>query len=336
MSPKNTYLGIGSAPSSREKILDEIKMDQIIPIFIIEELIKDSEKWRLIHFDPQFKDIEFMKFYFKKKGADLGLNFYYNELEHCHTWTSDNERIEVFIFDKHFFHGRYNYNNDGNDEWFLHLLNENILMTDKKLLVQEYTGHELSELSNRLCNISSNPQKFKKKILYDITNGEDCHCMTDLSLYRPFYDKDGNFINILLLKEEELLTILGSNPNIDTIVRKYFTKKLKEIVNINLVNYRRSLLKIGGNLFSSNHYDDYSSPSVIMEFMKTKVYEMLKVFKKFNFMTPNKEILINILFTRYSKIDPYKWQSHFNLFFNEEDVTDAQLNNIKFDYVVPK
>ena len=328
-NPRNTYFGIGSAPHNEELITREIKWDQIMPVFLQEEFQKNTEPWRIIHFDPCYeKKIEFLKNYFTKK-----FNLIYDNSEGYHMWRSSDHRIEVLIFDRYFYHKNPHQTED--DDWFLHKLNENIIASNTKLIVQEYTGHDLKNISGHLFRMSSNPEKYKKKILYDVTYGEDCHCMTDLSKYKPFYDRDGNFINIALFNEIDLLNVSGINKEIDDIIKKHFIKKLKKIVNDDHVNYRRSLLNIGGNLFQTHRYNDYSSPEKIMKSLQDEIMEIIPILNRFQFMTPNKERVLDIIMTRYREIDPYKWQSHFNLIFSEEDVTEAQINKITFDYVIP-
>lgn len=328
-NPRNTYFGIGSAPHNDDLITKEPKWDQIMPVFLLEELQRNTEPWRIIHFDPCYEmKIDFLKNYFTKK-----FNLIYDNSEGYHMWRSADHRIEVLIFDRYFYHPNPHQTED--DNWFLHRLNENILASNTKLIVQEYTGHDLKDISMKLYRESSNPEKFKKKILYDVTYGEDCHCMTDLTKYRPFYDREGNFINIALFNEIDLLGVAGINEGIDDIVKKHFIKKLKRIANDNHVNYRRKLLNIGDNLFRTHNYNDNSTPAEIMLYIQKEVMEIIHLLKRFNFMTPNKEKVINIIMTRYREIDPYKWQSHFNLIFNDEDVTEEQINKITFNYVVP-
>jgi hypothetical protein len=248
-------------------------------------------------------------------------------------WRSGDHRIEVLIFDRYFHH--QNPNRGENDDWFLNKLNENILASDTKLIVQEYTGYDLKDIRGNLFRTSSNPDKFKKRILYDVTYGEDCHCMTDLTKYKPFYDKEGNFINVALLNETDLLKVIGTNKEIDDIVKKHFITKLKKIINDNHVNYRRRLLNMGDNLFRTPQYGNNASPDEIMSHIKKEVLEIIHLLSRFNFMTPNKDQLLHIVMTRYQEIDPYKWQSHLNLIFND-DVSQEQINKITFDYVVPK
>ncbi len=128
--------------------------------------------------------------------------------------------------------------------------------------------------------------------------------------------------------------MIPNNKENDDILKKHFITKLKKIINDNHVNYRRKLLNIGGNLFQTNKYNDYSTPDEIMAHIKKEVSEIIHLLSRFNFMTPNKDQLLHIVMTRYQEIDPYKWQSHLNLIFND-DVSEEQINKITFDYVVP-
>jgi hypothetical protein len=84
---------------------------------------------------------------------------------------------------------------------------------------------------------------------------------------------------------------------------------------------------MGDNLFRTHGYSDNSSPDQIMAYIKKEVSEIIAILKRFNFMTSNKEQLLHIVMTRYQEIDPYKWQSHLNLIFND-DVLDEQINKI--------
>ena len=63
--------------------------------------------------------------------------------------------------------------------------------------------------------------------------------------------------------------------------------------------------------------------------------EVISIFRRIGLMSANKEQLLHIVMSRYREIDPYKWQTHFNLICNDEDVSQEQINEIKFDYVPP-
>jgi len=213
-----TYIGIGSAPYLSLDKLDE-RWDQILPKFLIEYIQSTDETIRVIHIDPEFnRHLEKMKEYFKNGNwkKQISLEFEYDNSDEMHIWRTNDHRIEIILIPDSFHHP--NRWSEEDNEWFFQKYVNLTLKYKYKLVVQEYTGHELNDLRKKLYNECLDKETFKKKILIDVTYGNDCHCGTNLSKYRPFYDEYLDFYNMTLLTKQEMINIIGKNQDIDEIM----------------------------------------------------------------------------------------------------------------------
>ena len=290
--PKDfTYLGIGSAAHDPpEQITDA--WDQVLPVFIM-ELLRDTKKTlRVIHFDPRFV-LDDLTRYFILKKLKLSL------LSEDETgWVWSNKRIEVIISKLYLYHT--------SEDWFLRDLAKEVLRTDGQLVVQEFSGQELGETFKWVYSEIEPIQKklFKKKIIFDITFGEACHCMTDMSKYKPLYTPDGSFYNFTLYTSREMKEHVGLSKQIDTIIFTYFHKLYKEILNRLHLTYRRNARKL------ENATDE--DPDEVMMKLQTEISELFPIFRALHVLTPEKETFLQQLFMNYREHDMYKWYNMVN------------------------
>jgi hypothetical protein len=284
-----TYIGIGSKNrySDLEKFTSEI--DQILPCF----LATVTGTIRAIHFDPYFApehDNGFLDIYFKAKGFDK-IDEY--------MWMKPDHRIEVLIIPQKF-----------DDQNFLYGMMQQAIKYSTKLVVQRYTGQELSELFKGLYSWfpENNKKYIRNNILFDITYGTDCHCMTNMKEHAPMTDPAGNFYNFLLYDETEILKSIGLLPKMDKFIVRYFTSKLSGILNENHVNYRKAI-RGEPQMFPSNHYPADCPPQVIMNHLLFEVDVIVKILDKLGVLTDEKKQIYSIYSTNYMEIDMYNWYS---------------------------
>lgn len=295
--PKDlTYVGIGSCPHDTiDKITDA--WDQVYPVFIRE--VDPKKTLRLIHFDPQFT-LGTTTEYFKMKIPDLSLtttNQY---------WVWSNSRMEIIISKEPIYHESRFSNSPESSDWFLRELSLGILKTGGQLVVQEFTGQELSDTFKSIYSTVYEEQKsiFKKKILFDMTYGEACHCMTDMTKYKPIYNANGDFLNITLYTRAEMKKHIGISMKLDTLIFNYFNKEYKDILNSLHLVYRRNIKK------AENATDE--DPDAVMVLLQRKLTELFPIFKALGALPPEKEKSLKRIFENYRDHDMYKWYTAVN------------------------
>ena len=163
---------------------------------------------------------------------------------------------------------------------------EEAIRTNTKLVVQEFTGGSLTELLKATFTKTSSKASFKRNVLFDITYGTDCHCMTNMVKYKPLYDEKGDFINFLLYKETDIKNSIGLSPELNHLIKGYFVKQYLSVVN-QQVDYRRRL-KGDTVLFACEGYGDTSTPDEIMSYLKSKMLPLLDIFDSLGLMTSQK------------------------------------------------
>lgn len=278
-----TYVGIGSCPhaSTLQELTDE--WDQILPVFIRES------KATIFHYDPAFEyNQEFMKLYFENKGFTMVEPFH---------WTTD--KLDVTLYPKRFEHP--------DDDHLLEEMAEEAIKTNTKLVVQEFTGGSLTELLKATFTKTSSKASFKRNVLFDITYGTDCHCMTNMVKYKPLYDEKGDFINFLLYKETDIKNSIGLSPELNHLIKGYFVKQYLSVVN-QQVDYRRRL-KGDTVLFACEGYGDTSTPDEIMSYLKSKMLPLLDIFDSLGLMTSQKWGQVWNLFEMYRSYNLYDWNT---------------------------
>jgi len=281
-----TYFAIGT--SFRTYTFEELTpaLDQVFPCFLREF---DGTS-RAIHFDPEFsKHFYFLNEYFSRKGC-MKSNTKDN------TWISRNGKFEFIIFPEEF-----HYSLDCFKELALTCL-------PNKLIVQDFTGRSLNDTCiQTYYSVSPDLRSlYKKKILIDMTYG-DSSCMTNMEETYPILDKEGNFVNFLLIKHNELGLYINQNPKLDILINNVFRKEFKKILNEHHTNYRRRMQ--GSNcLFSFSEYDSMSDPEIIFTIMIEKLQNVANMLSHFNFP---RETFDNYV-KNYRNYDMYKWYTAVN------------------------
>ena len=283
-----TYIGIGTSPSTTPL---NIKNDQLIPVFV-EDIIRDTFKSiRIMHFDPKFDiTIEYLNVYFDEKG------YVYNNGYGMHVWKSKDNRIEIIINSIEI------HNNDA----FLETMANYTTSNKKKLVVQEFTGGELAELHKKFYSYTYDKVSYKKNVLFDITYGMNCGCGTDLSLYKPFYDEEGNFYNILLYTPAELITVLGKIPKIDEYIRNYYIRHYRNVIEEIHPDYRRRVQGLPLKGYQNKYSLDAPIETIISVF-RSEIYKIIDIFKILGMVSKEKETKLEHLFIHYLDYDMYKW-----------------------------
>ena len=178
----------------------------------------------------------------------------------------------------------------------------------QQLIVQQYTGLELSPIGKKMYRRSPNPTLHLDRVLFDITYGLACNCSTNLTRYRPFLDDKGNFRNLLLLSDHRALSLAGIDPAIDQIISQDYVRNYKKILNDYHVDYRR---RCRGDpvLFQSPYYDSETSPEAIMDVLQQLLSPLFHTLKSLNKIVAGGQQQFNEHFENYIEYDVYKWQS---------------------------
>ena len=287
-----TYFAIGSAPHDSVDALTP-KWDQIVPVFLREV----STPKRAIHYDPWFKLPWLMEYF---KDAEFS--------EFADGWRFVRGDLEVILFPKEFKHyGQYS---DPRDDWIVETLVAQSLEQKTLFVLQEYTGGEVQLWFRRLYEAATSRSFFKSKILFDMTYGDDVGCMTDLTKYRPYYTRRGDFINLTLMTGDEMQKIIGLNQEIDAHILKYYRSKCIELVEFHFVNYRR---RVKGEpvLNKCSWYNETARPEEIMEVLHGKFADLAPVLQRLGFLTVGKMAELEGLLTNYYMVDMYEWSPMF-------------------------
>jgi hypothetical protein len=303
--PSFVYVGIGSCPHAKTLAEYTDSWNQILPVFVRDVLTMTKQPVRILHFDPAFgyheERMDFVKEYFESTG----LNLVYDST----TTTWSNERISIMLSDKPFNHTDQHMDAENSDDWFLEDLATHCILTDAKLIVQEFTGRDLDVVLKTAFRKSQFQKKFKNNILFDITYGTASSCQTDMAKYKPFYNTRQNFYNLLLYTPDELKKYIGLHPMVDSYIKKYFTKQYETILNNYHVDYRRRT-RNETCLFKNELYTNTSEPEYIMELLEEELCALIPVFQELKVVTPEKVLVFASLFETYKTYknnDMYKW-----------------------------
>ena len=287
-----TYVGVGS--KNRVNTLEEFDgdMDQILPCFL--EKVQ-GKTIRCIHFDEQFKpeyDKGFLVDYFISKGFKQTCD---------NVWLSIDSRIEVIIMPINLI-----------DDVFFRKMIMLMLQHSTQMVVQMFTGRELVPTFKTIYNRFDNDTKsyIKKNVLFDITYGTDCHCMTPMTQYEPLVDKNGKFYNFVLYDENDILKSIGVHPKMDKYIADYFNKKLSKLLNDDHVNYRRA---IRGEpfLFPTT----FRTAQDIMDNLLMKVEGILDIQEKLGTLTEEKREIFKTYSKNYNEVDMHKWYSAMTILY---------------------
>ncbi len=308
---KYTYFAIGSCPHSWGEELTESR-DQLFPTFFRDWVAQHPEEtFRCIHFDPCFsKQTEELSDYFMR------LNIYPVEsppLENVSFWRSSTHSVEILLSSEMFHHPSAVY--PGNDEWFLESLVDQVLQGEEplnqKLVVQEFTGHEIIPLFKTLYSQSPFKHRFMKSILFDISYGVDSGCCTDMKKHYPFLTEAGDFYNLLLLAPSQLQSVIGIEKKMDVVCKYLLIREFKELLNNYHVDYRRRL-RGESVLFQSGEYNDTTAANQIMASLQTRLRIVLKILFDMKHISQSNYSNCIELFENYKDHDVYKWYTTVN------------------------
>ena len=282
-----TYVGIGSTPhiTSLEAYTD--RYNQIVPRFVREIIARDKSV-SILHFDTRFDEaLPFVKHYIETAfpGIEQRGEYY---------WCMPH--LEIRLIPRRFEHE--------DEDWFLEVLGKHIMNRGDQLIVQEYTGTELAPMLKRAYERSDNKPLFKKSILYDITYTKDCSCGTDLSKYAPIYDSRGNFINLTLLTNEELLSLVDIVP-VGTVA-PFLIRKFTDCIQFHHVNYRRRTQGMSC-MHPCSLYNDSSDPSLIMDILQSELKPIVRLLAKLGVFNSSQIDIFNEHMDKYKDYDMYKW-----------------------------
>jgi hypothetical protein len=297
-----TYVGIGSNPHAASLVELSAEWDQLMPVFVREQLHKTV---RVIHFDPAFaNNLEFVKTYFTTKYPGL----YHQYANEIHTWASP--RLEIHILCETFEHKDKWHPEAKDDEWFLAALSNLIVAQRGHLVVQDFSGASQDESFKAAYKASSQPHLFKRRVLFDVTYG-NASCQTNLTVHKPIYDSRGDFINFTLFDHHEIQEVIGQNPRVDKLARRYFIEKYRSILNFHHVNYRR---RVKGDTCLNNCglYDDTSAPALIMDILQGELSSVLTILKRLAAIDATKETQFHALMDKYASVDMYDWNTMVN------------------------
>ena len=289
-----TLINIGSSP--RTLILDEFTSDadQLLPVFMLDMLKNTDKSFYVVHIDPAFNYAgvpEFLNTYFTSKGYHKAGG-----------WMSSDGRVEVIIIPELFSFVDHNP--------IIHQLIKQTILCNTKLIVQQYSGPELLPEFEKFLN-SEFRDIILKNVLFDITYGADCHCMTPLTKHAPIFDKNGDFCNLAFYDEAHSIELIGIDKRIDKLIQTRILKKFSQILNDNHVNYRKA---INGDthLFPSALYSGKETPDKIMEILLGELSGYMRVLDKLGWITPEKKQIFSEYSTNYKSIDIYKWYSEMS------------------------
>lgn len=302
------YFGVGSCPHMRS--VEELtpRWDQLLPCFVKDIAQNKNEKIQILHIDPQFANsLEFLKAYFALHLPDA---VFYN-MENLYIW--ETPRMQVICAAGRFDHPSSS--TQENHEWFLEALTDEALSNGFRMVYQEYTGFETKRLFQQLYEMcdESLKRRFRSLVLFDVSYGTDNGCSTDLTKYKPIYERNGMFLNIQLLSKEELLDKIDVHPSIREILCRNLLGEYRRILNEIHVDYRRKMN--GDSLFHPHMYGytDSSSPPEIMSILERELFKCVPLLQRVGLLSYDATQKLRDCFMEYQRIDRYKW---YDMVFN--------------------
>lgn len=279
-----TYLGIGSCPHGPVADITE-RYDQIHPLFVRE--VEGFKTVRCILIDPAFTDLV-MDEYFALKGLRLEKKSFGTG------WMYTSLRLDFIVLPE-----RYNHDN--------HVLFEalavTVLQKELQLVVQDYSGYSVESTFLSLYKKYKDKYMYRQLILCDVSYGLDTGCTTDLSKYKPFYDMEGYFINLLLLHPSLLVRFLGAIPELDERICILLKRKFWMTLNDYHVEYRRK--KQGMECWTLPH----ENADDIMKDLQDKITELVPGLLKGKVLQKENQSEMQELFKNYKTYDMYVWQT---------------------------
>lgn len=324
-----TYFGIGTFP--RVQSLDQFtsEVDQLIPVFLKEYIKKSTDTIRILLIDPQFdRCMDFLHQYFSSTSYDLD----YDDSEGFNRWISGNHQIEIIVINMHMrYTNRIGMGHDSlpseviniHDTFLKDFINLT-LQNNSKLIVQDYTGADTKDIFKNLYNMSNNKELFKKKILFDITYGEN-HCHINLITEKPIFDTSNDFINIILLSIDELRPLFDYHPKIKKYITAFYIAEYRNIVTIIPVDIRRKILIESGEKIAfcegtkKYQYTLDTSYEILIRILQSELDRIIPVLIEVNIIDVRKrDYIYGELLTNYRNYtltskpkDIYFWCAEF-------------------------
>ncbi len=301
------YIGIGT--SARTLVLDEYNDDinQIYPIFM--RTLFEGKSKLLVHFDLELGSINqrtFIEQYLSvNKFINMSPGFWYSPKENCKA---------ILICDNISVEDRFT---------ILNKISRTTLRTNAKVIAQEFSGRELLPSFRQFFQqefSSKDKEVLRNNVVWDITYGQNCHCMTPLTKYKPImkdwttskdgtviYDKNSqNFFNIWSYSNEELTKYINYSSEVDKILYEHFYKEFRNIIDTHHVNYRRKL--VGDTLLTTTDaYNERSSPDEIMEYIIKQLDPLISILFRMSSMTHQEKDTFVLNLVSYKRCNPYKW-----------------------------
>jgi len=281
---ENVYIAIGSAPHTNlDKYTDD--KNQLYPPFV-----RDGE-WTLIHIDPEFEKSEkqeFVSTYFKRQGFISDGNIF------------TSPTMDALFISKYM-------EIEERNVFLINMMKK--IIGKGKLIVQEFTGRELFSDFQKIAKTFP-PNQFssiKKNVLWDITYGRDCSCMTNMSIWKPLFTNDG-FFNLACMTDDEIIAEIGKDTKIDEMIAYRFKTEYKRLIDIHHVNYRRRI-KGMENYMNMPEYDNNVTPAEIMVIFSSYLYPIIKVLKQVTGISDEKYAKQVDMLNNYHEYDVYKWYS---------------------------
>jgi hypothetical protein len=105
-----------------------------------------------------------------------------------------------------------------------------------------------------------------------------------------------------------MLDVIGIDDKINNIIKIYFQKEYKFILDQHHLNYRR---KVSGDNFAYHHpeYNESTPPDQIMQIIIDKLNQVIIIFEILGLSNDDKNNQIKDLFTNYRTVDMHKWRS---------------------------
>lgn len=286
-----TYVGIGSCPHQAPNQPLEPRSDQLIPLWIREEM--KTKPVRIVHLDPAFpSSLETLETYLKP------FDLIPLDLDGGYRWV--NGYMDFLVVPEFLSHT--------NHFWFFEQLSEEILEMGGSLIIQEYTGQSTEPLRERLAKETPFPELFQRRVLIDMTFGTDEGCSTDMTKLRLFRDSRGFFINLPYCSQQDLLGLVGLSRDLDSILRKRTVRQFLEIFNNRHVDYRRRLKDLPC-MFGSPQYTNETPCEGVMAVLQGNLKPYLNLLVRLNVLSQVDLYRMNELFQDYKSYDPYKWYS---------------------------
>ncbi len=291
-----TYLGIGSCPHVGEDQKLDPKVDQLVPQCLTEFIVQTKKSMRILHIDPGFDRYKgFLDTYFESyKVIPV-------EFQHGYRWMNDT--LDIIVIPDRIEHKDH--------FWFFEGLVDIILNTKGKLLVQEYTGYEVKDLHQQLYESCPQKEKYKRRVLLDMTYGTDTGCCTDMTKAQPFYDYNGDFLNLQFMSDEDAKRWVGISLKLDEVLRKKYTTHYLQTLNSIHVDYRRKL-KRDTLMYGSADYTEASSPDEIMVVLQKRLSTSLELLLLLRGADAESKQKFDQLCKDYKMYDPYKWYDAMN------------------------